>query len=52
MGSASGTYGKQEKYKYIGRTEGKRRLGRPRRRWDDNVKINLQQVGLGVMNLD
>ena len=29
---------------------GKRPLGRPRRRWEDNIKINLQEVGSGGMN--
>jgi len=29
--------------------EGKRPLGRPRRRWEDNIKKNLQEVGCGVM---
>jgi len=29
--------------------EGKRPLGRPRRRWEDNIKINLQEVGCGGM---
>jgi hypothetical protein len=27
--------------------EGKRLLGRPRRRWEDNNKVNLQEVGCG-----
>jgi hypothetical protein len=27
--------------------EGKRPLGRPRLRWEDNIKINLQEVGCG-----
>jgi hypothetical protein len=27
--------------------EGKRPLGRPRRRWEDNIKIDLQEVGQG-----
>ena len=26
---------------------GKRPLGRPRRRWEDNIKMNLQEFGLG-----
>ena len=26
---------------------GRRQLGRPRRRWEDNIKIDLQEVGLG-----
>jgi hypothetical protein len=33
----------------VGKREGKRSLGRPRRRWDDNVKIDLQEVGCGGM---
>jgi hypothetical protein len=31
----------------VGRPEGKRPLGRPRLRWEDNVKMDLQEVGLG-----
>jgi len=31
----------------VGRPEGKRPLGRPRRRWDDNIKMDLQEVGGG-----
>jgi hypothetical protein len=30
-----------------GKPEGKRPLGRPRRRWKDNIKMNLQEVGWG-----
>jgi hypothetical protein len=30
--------------------EGKKPLGRPRRRWEDNIKINLQEVVCGDMN--
>jgi hypothetical protein len=29
----------------VGRSEGRRPLGKPRRRWEDNIKINLQEVG-------
>jgi hypothetical protein len=29
----------------VGKPEGKRPLGRPMRRWKDNIKINLQEVG-------
>jgi hypothetical protein len=29
--------------------EGKRPLGRPRRRWEDNIKMDLQEVGCGGM---
>ena len=31
----------------VGKPEGKRPLGRPRLRWEDNVKIDLQKVGGG-----
>jgi len=34
----------------VGKPEGKRPLGRPRRRWDDNIKMNLQEVGCGGMD--
>ena len=29
----------------VGKPEGKRPLGRPRRRWEDNIKMDLQKVG-------
>ena len=31
----------------VGKHEGKRPLGRPRRRWEDNIKMDLQEVGCG-----
>ena len=31
----------------VGKPAGKRPLGRPRRRWEDNVKMDLQEVGEG-----
>jgi len=31
----------------VGKLEGKRPLGRPRHIWEDNIKINLQEVGCG-----
>jgi len=34
----------------MGKPEGKRRLGRHRRRWEDNIKMDLQEVGCGVMD--
>jgi hypothetical protein len=34
----------------IGRPEGKRPLGRPRRRWEDNIKMDLQEVGCECMD--
>jgi hypothetical protein len=33
----------------VGQPEGKRLLGRPRRRWVDNIKMDLREVGLGGM---
>ena len=33
-----------------GKPEGKRPLGRPRRRLEDNIKMDLQEVGCGVMD--
>jgi hypothetical protein len=34
----------------VGKPDGKRPLGRPRRRWEDNIKADLQEVGFGVMD--
>jgi hypothetical protein len=31
----------------VGKPEGKRPLGRPGRRWEDNIKMDLQEVGCG-----
>jgi hypothetical protein len=47
MGDMSGVY----MYKgLVGRSEGRRLLGRPRRRWEDNIKMDLQEVGCGGMD--
>jgi hypothetical protein len=35
---------------FVGKPEGKRPLGRPRRGWEDNIKMGLQEVGCGVMD--
>ena len=32
----------------VGKPEGKRPLGRPRRRWVDNIRMDLQEVGCGL----
>jgi hypothetical protein len=34
----------------VGKSEGKRPLGRPRRRWEYNIKMVLQEVGCGGMD--
>jgi hypothetical protein len=37
---------------FMGKPEGKRPLGRPRLRWQDNIKMYLQEVGWGEHGLD
>jgi hypothetical protein len=34
----------------VGKPEGRRPLGRPRRRWVDNIRMDLQEVGCGYMD--
>ena len=34
----------------VGKPEERRPLGRPRRIWEDNIKMDLQEVGFGVMD--
>jgi hypothetical protein len=34
----------------VGKPEGKRQLGRPRRRWGDNIRMDLQEVGCRGMD--
>ena len=34
-------------YSLVGKPEGKRPFWRPRRRWEDNIKLDLQEVGVG-----
>jgi hypothetical protein len=34
----------------VGRPEGKRPLGRPRRRWEDNIKVDLREMGIDGAN--
>ena len=34
---------------FVRKPGGKRPLGRPRRRWEDNIKMDLQEVGCGIM---
>jgi hypothetical protein len=35
---------------FVVKSEGKRPHGRPRHRWEDNIKMDLQEVGCGGMN--
>jgi len=52
MGGACSAYGERKGvYRVlVGKPEGKRPLGRPRRRWDDNIKMDLREVGCGGMD--
>jgi len=52
MGWACSSCGVEERLHrlLVGKPERKRPLGRPRRRWDDNIKIGLQEVGFGGMD--
>jgi hypothetical protein len=34
----------------VGRPEGKRPLGRPRHRWEDNIKLDLREIGINGAN--
>ena len=47
MGGACGTYGEGRGVHrvLVGKPEGKRPLGRPRHRWEDNIKMDLREVG-------
>jgi hypothetical protein len=45
MGEGSGVY-----RVLVGRSEGKRPLGRPRRMWEDNIKMDLGEIGIDGMN--
>jgi len=47
MGGACGAYGGGVHRVLVGKPEGKRPLGRPRRRWKGNIKMDLQEVGGG-----
>ena len=45
MGEESGVY-----RVLVGKLDGKRPQGRPRRRWVDNIRMDLQEVGCGYMD--
>jgi len=49
MGGACGAYetGESCYSVLVGKPEGKRPLGRPRRRWENNIKMDLQEMGEG-----
>jgi len=47
MGQTLGKYGAEEKciVVFVGKPKGKRPLERPRRRWEDNIEMDLQEIG-------
>ena len=47
IGARSGVYSV-----LVGKPEGKRPLGRPKLRWQDNIKMDIQEVGCGGYGLD
>jgi len=47
MGGACGAYGGGVHRVLVGKPLGKRQLGKLRRRWEDNIKMDLQEVGGG-----
>jgi len=51
MGGTCRTYGREERciQGFVVKPEERRTLGRPRRRWEDNIKMDLQEVGWGTM---
>jgi len=53
MGGACSTYecrGEVNTWFWWGKPEGKRSLGRPGRRWEDNIKMNLREMVCGCMD--
>jgi len=52
MGGACSAYGGGERcvQGFGGETEGRRPLGGPRRRWEDNIRMNLREVGCGCVD--
>jgi hypothetical protein len=52
MGRTCSTYGgRRGAYRVLVRKpEGRRSLGRPKRRWEDNIKMDLREVGWGGMD--
>jgi len=52
MGGACSTYGESRSvYRVlVGKPEGKRPLGIPRRRWEDSITMDLQIVGCGCVD--
>jgi hypothetical protein len=49
MGGACNTYGERRGVHkvLVWKSKGKRPFGRPRLRWEDNIKVDLEELGLG-----
>jgi hypothetical protein len=45
MGEGRGVY-----RVFVGRPEGRRQLGKPRRRWEDDIKMDLREIGINGSN--
>ena len=54
MGGACSTYEGKKRCVgvMVGNPEEKRPIGRPRRRWENNIKMDLQKIGCGGNRLD
>jgi hypothetical protein len=51
VGEICSTHGGRNLYRVlVGKHEGKRPLGRPRRRWEDNIKMDLRERGIDGAN--
>jgi hypothetical protein len=52
MGGACSAYGEgRGVYRVlVGKTKGKKPLGKPRRKWQDNIRMDIQEVGYGGMD--
>jgi hypothetical protein len=53
MGRACSMHGGERRYAYgvlVGKPQGKRELGRPRCRWEDNIKTEFREAGRGARN--
>jgi hypothetical protein len=53
MGRACSTYEREKRHAYrilVGKPEGKKPLGRPRRRWENNIKLDLREIRWGGMD--
>jgi hypothetical protein len=50
VGRTCGTHGRGVYRVLVGRLEGKKPLGRHRRRWEDNIKMDLREIGINGAN--